>query len=315
MSPLSTKEANASALAPREAVNLQQLRAFVAVVDRGTLSRAAEALGISQSTVTFRIKGLEESVGARLLDRGGAEARPTRAGLLLLPFAHRILETAEEAIVRVRAEDDEPTGDVSIAASTVPAEYLLPPLLAAFRARYPAVSLTVRVSDSREAVRALLDGDCAIGFVGSDLGDHQRLVQEPFAEDAIVLVGPGKPGGAAPTALDETSLPLTPWVRREAGSGTRGAIDALLGEPLRSHHGQVEVGSTEAVRRCVLAGMGVAFVSRAAVQDDLGAGALRVVDYPGTPLRRHFHRLRLRSRTLSAAAEALWTFTAPPEAP
>lgn len=292
-------------------MNLQQLRAFIAVVERGTLSRAAEALQLGQSTVSFRIKGLEESVGARLLDRGGAEAQLTRAGVLLVPFARRILETADEAVERLRAEDEEPSGEVCIAASTVPAEYLLPPLLAAFRARYPAVSLVVRVSDSRAAARALLDGDCALGFLGVEPGDRGRLVQEPFAEDDIVLVGAAAGPFAAPERLDAAGLMASAWVRRQVGSGTREAVDALLGDALRGEPGQVQVGSTEAVRRCVLAGLGVAFVSRAAVADDLRAGTLRVVEFPGTPLRRGFHKVRLRSRTLSAAAEALWSFEVP----
>ena len=291
-------------------MNIEQLRAFIAVVEYGTLSRAAEGLQLSQSTVSFRIKGLEESVGTRLLDRGGGEAKATGAGLLLLPYAQRILETAHQAAERIRGEAKEPSGEVCIAASTVPAEYLLPPLLGAFCQRYPAVSLKVRVSDSHGATRALLDGECALAFVGADERDKRRVIGEPFALDEIVLVG--APGG--PTKLPKRLLPQQlggwSWVRREEGSGTRRAIDALLAEHQLELAGSIQLGSSEAVRRCVLAGLGVAFISRAAVERDLAEGTLQRIGFPGTPLRRRFYRLRLRTKSLSAAEEAFWEHSA-----
>jgi LysR family transcriptional regulator, low CO2-responsive transcriptional regulator len=286
-------------------LNLEQLRAFVAVVKLGTLTRAAEELHLSQSTLSFRIKGLEESVESKLLDRGGAGARPTSAGRVLLPYAERLLELAEEGMMRLKGAVDEPAGEVVFATSTVPVEYLLPALLATFREDHAQVSLIARVMDSRAATRALLDDECELAFVGSEVSDKRRLICEPFAVDEIVLVV--RAGESpVPVRVDPEQLDELPWVRRAVGSGTRRAVDQLLGELGVARRGQVEVSSTEAVRRCVLAGLGVAFVSRAAVQEDLSSGRLRLVDHPGTPLPRTFFALRPRARTLSPAAEAFW---------
>ncbi len=285
-------------------MTLEQLSAFVAVLDCGTLTRAAEDLGLSQSTLSFRIKSLEESVGARLLDRGHGAVVATPAGHRLLPLARRMLDLATQAR-RDLAGDVEPAGQVVLAASTVPAEYLLPERLAQFRSRYPLVTLVVRVKDSREATRALLDGSCDLAIVGADSGDKRRLVTIPFAVDEIVLVSPRDM--TLPKNLSPGDLNALPWVRREVGSGTRRAVDALLQDLAPRASGDVEVTSTEAVRRCVLAGMGVAFVSLAAVREDILDGRLRLIDFPGTPLPRTFHVQRLKGRSIPTPAEVLWS--------
>jgi DNA-binding transcriptional LysR family regulator len=285
-------------------MTLEQLIAFVAVVDGGTLTRAAEDLGLSQSTLSFRLKSLEESLGSRLLDRGRRAVGTTPAGARLLPIARQILDLAVQA-KRDLTEELEPVGQVVVAASTVPAEYLLPKRLARFRKCFPLVSLVVRVKDSREATRALLDGSCDLAIVGAESGDRRRLHTTPFAVDDIVLVGP--PDMLSSRAFSPADLEERPWVRREMGSGTRRAVDELLRGLGCRADGDVEVTSTEAVRRCVLAGMGVAFVSLAAVQEDVLHGKLMLLDFPGTPLSRTFHLQRLKGRSIPTPAEVLWS--------
>ncbi len=287
-------------------MNLEQLRAFTAVVRLGTLTRAAEELQLSQSTLSFRIKGLEESVASRLLDRGGAEARPTQAGRVLLPYAERLLELAAEGMMRLQEAGDDPSGEVVFATSTVPAEYLLPQLLATFRKAHAQVSLVARVMDSRAATRALLDGECELAFVGAEVGDKRRLHCQAFAVDEIVPVASAT-ATQVPDRVAAADLDQLPWIRRAVGSGTRRAVDELLGEQGATVRGQVEVSSTEAMRRCALAGLGLAFVSHAAVREDLSSGQLRLIDFPGTPLPRTFYALKLRTRTLSPAADRFWS--------
>ncbi len=287
-------------------MNLEQLRAYLAVVRLGTLTRAAEELSLSQSTLSFRIKGLEDSVGSKLLDRGGTEALPTEAGRILLPYAEQMVGMATEAANRIRLLGEEPAGEVRLAASTVPAEYLLPAQLAAFRGTHPSVSFVAQVMDSREATRALLDSLCELAFVGAEGADKKRLQSEPFALDEIVLVGAR--GDPTPKAMGEQELARQPWIRRGVGSGTRRAVDALLSGEASAAMGETQVSSTEAVRRCVLAGLGVAFVSLSAVKGDIADGSIRIIKFPGTPLKRQFFAQRLRTKTLSPAAEAFWSF-------
>src|SRR5262245_11822840 len=113
-------------------MDIDQLRTFLAVLDHGSFSHAAEARGIGQSTVSFHVKALETSVGAKLLDRRGGQVRPTATGNVLRRYALRIVSLRDEALARLRAEESGQVGRLTIAASTIPAEHLLPPVLAEF---------------------------------------------------------------------------------------------------------------------------------------------------------------------------------------
>jgi len=264
------------------------------VLEHGSFTRAGRALGIGQSTVSFHVRALEEAAGVRLLDRGGGQVRATAAGKKLVGYARRITALGDEARARLRAEGQGEAGEVTLAASTIPAEYLLPAVLARFRRAHPGVGLRVDVSDSRRAVAALLAHDVDIALVGSRPRDR-RLVVTAFAHDEIVAVAAGRP--------DLASAPL---IVREEGSGTQAAVAGILARRAPDGPPLLTVGSSEAAKRCALAGLGVTFISRLAVGDELAAGTLSVVEVPGTPLRRSLWAARLRAATPSAAARALW---------
>jgi len=282
-------------------VEIGQLQTFLAVLEHGGFSRAAAALRLTQPTVSFHIKALEEAVGARLLDREGGRIRATPAGVTLARYAKRIVGMRAEALQKIRSGENLEAGHLHIAASTIPGEYLLPPFLGAFRARHPAVQIKVRVSDSQDALAALLSEEYELGFVGSRQNDR-RVVFNPFAEDEIVVVGP-RPNPFAPKgSLTLAELARAPLVFRESGSGTRRSLGTFAEK--NSLNGALEMGSTEAVKRAVRHGMGLGFVGLAAVADELRTGVLGIVKVPGTPIRRAFYSARLKGSTPSAAARA-----------
>jgi DNA-binding transcriptional LysR family regulator len=286
-------------------MSTDQLRTLLAVAELGSLSRAAAVRKLGQSTVSFQLKALEESVGARLLDRTGRGVRPTATGRLLLRYARRLIALEEEALTRVRAEETGVTGRVNIAASTIPAEYLLPARLARFRAEHPESSVRVTVSDSRGAEAALLAESCDLAVVGAPVRDR-RVASVRLAEDEVVLAGPTRGPYASASVRRRADLASLPLVLREAGSGTQQAVERLLpsGALDPEGPGRVELGSSEAARRAVLHGLGFAFLSRTAIADDVAAGTLRVVPFPGTPVRRTFWVARLRTITPSATVRA-----------
>jgi DNA-binding transcriptional LysR family regulator len=276
-------------------VEVEKLRAFLAVVEHASFTRAAEALRVGQSTVSFHVKALEAEVGTKLVDRaagGRGGVRPTAAGRAFRRYAVRLVALREEALARLRAEERGEAGELRIAASSVPGEVLLPPVLVELRRRFPRVAVTVEVSDSRGALAKLLGEACELALLGTPIRDR-RVLTTPFGEDAVVLVG--APG------LDEEA----PLITREEGSGTRDAVGALLARRGPGGAAPVQLGSAEAVRRAALAGLGVAFVSRRAVAEDLAAGRLRVLPLRGTPVKRRFHAARLRGVTLGVAARTL----------
>jgi DNA-binding transcriptional LysR family regulator len=287
-------------------MNLDQLRTFLVVVEQGSFSRAAQALDLGQSTVSFQMRALEDDAGARLLDRGGGRVRLTAAGKLLRRYAERLVALRDEALERLHAEDLAEEGELRLAASTIPAEYLVPRLLARFRPSHPRVRVLVHASDSGGAIASLVTETCDVALVGARPSDR-RLVSSPFAEDEIVLVGPRPSPFGLRRAVEPEDLTRVPLVLREEASGTQQAIVKLLARHRLSRDrlaAPIETSSTEAVKRCVLAGLGVAFLSRLAVEDELAAGKLERLAFPGTPVRRAFHAVRRRGATLPAAAAA-----------
>ena len=276
-------------------MKLEQLRMFLAVLEHGSFTRTSIALDVSQSTVSFQIAGLEEQLGMKVLDRGRGDAQPTPAGAVLQRYAPRILGLVDEAEAAARLERDTARGRVVIVSSTIPSEYLLPAQLAAFRAQHPEVSVTVIVSDSERAVGALLERRCDLCVVGS-VPQAKGLQASVVARDEVVLVGP-------PDGMDAVEgLAGLDLVVRERGSGTRRAVAHLL--PATAP--RVEVGSSEAARRCVLQGLGYTFISRMAVADDVAAGRMKFVSLSGVPVSRSFYAARLSDVTPTAASRARW---------
>jgi DNA-binding transcriptional LysR family regulator len=279
------------------------------VLEHGSFSRAAEATQLTQSTISFHVKALESAAGARLLDRRGGRVRPTASGVLLRRYAVRLLAARDEALGRLQEQESGQTGHVTIAASTIPAEYLLPKALAQFRTQHPQVSVTVAVSDSRRAVASLVDHACDFALIGAKIRD-KRIVSTPFADDEVVLVGRVPSPSISPHRMAEPQIANLPLVVREDGSGTRDAGARFLAwyrSRTERALGLIEVGSTEAARRCALNGVGLALLSRIAVADDVKAGRLAVLTAPGLPSHRRFHAARLRQSTLPAAARALFS--------
>ena len=280
-------------------MEFDQLRTFLAVLEHRSFGRAGEALGIGQSTVSFHVKALEQKVGLVLLERGRGSIAPTAAGRALLPYAGRIVALVDEARARMETRKAGEVGELALAASTIPGEYLLPPLLAEFRAQHPGIRLEMGVFDSEKALAAVLAREVDLAIVGKKPRGRE-LVSHVFAHDDIVLVGMAGSSFAPHGKLTLKELRDVPLVLREQGSGTRDAIARLLPH-VHDSKNALRVGSTEAAKRCVQHGLGLSFLSRQAVASELAAGLFTIVELPGTPARRTFYCVRVRSVTPSAA--------------
>jgi DNA-binding transcriptional LysR family regulator len=282
-------------------MEIDQLRTFVAVLEHASFSRAGKALRIGQSTVSFHVKALESAVGARLCDRRGTRVRATEAGRVLRRYATRILALRTEAIEHLRGEERGEEGEVRVAASSVPAAYLLPPALAKFGAARPRVAVRVTVSSSSGALEALVAERCDLALVGARTADA-RFHWQAIGDDEVVLVGP--PG--SPRRLTVEALVHARVIVRGEGSGTRAAVADLLAQRAASSSAApIVIDDGLAVQRCAEAGVGYAFVSRLAAADAIRAGRLVRVGLAGTPVRRRFWAAWLRRSTLPAAARAL----------
>ncbi|HUA34420.1 MAG TPA: LysR family transcriptional regulator [Candidatus Binataceae bacterium] len=271
------------------------LAAFLAVADRKTVSGAADALHLSQPAVTAQIKRLEDGLGAPLFIRSVQGMRLTARGVRLYEYAREIARLTAEAESAVTGITH-PSGQLRIAASTTIASYVLPASLAAFRRANQRIDLEIIVGNTEEVLRHVRDGACPLGLV-EGLARAPQVSLKPMVEDELVLIR-GESSRAPEifriaksvrVALDVVGLPII-W--REAGSGTRAVTERALrmaGVNARKLAHEIVIGSTEGIKAAVAAGLGVAFVSRWSIQEELAHGRLVIVPLADLTVARTFH--------------------------
>ena len=291
-------------------LNLQALRVFAAVVEHAGFSRAAAALHLSQPAVSKAVAGLERDVGMPLLERGARGVRLTDAGAMLHERARELFAVERGAEEELRALRGLDAGALRIGASTTVASYLLPPLLGAFHAHFPGVALRVTSANTRAVARLLLVRRLDVALVEGPVS-HARIEVVPWREDALVVIAPPEHPLATRPVVAPEALATEPFILRERGSGTRTVAEAALRARGLAPPVALTLGSTEAIKQAVRAGLGLAVVSRAAVADQLATGTLAALRVRDWDVRRALTLLRLRGRVPGAAArrfeEALGT--------
>jgi DNA-binding transcriptional LysR family regulator len=291
-------------------MDTRQLAAFCAVVERRSFSQAAEQLGVTQPAVSLQVRALEKRLGTQLLDRSGRRVEPTEAGRRLYRGAQRLLTLEAQVLDELAAEaEGELTGSLSIGASTGPAAIVVPQLLCEFQVAHPGVCVALEVHDTRTVVELVAERRLELGIVGA-APRHRGVRYESFAYDEVVLVCP--PGHRfAGRDLDVHELVSETLVVMQEGAGVRRIVEdelRRLGLRLRDLDLRLELGLQESVRSAVLAGFGVTFISRAAVESDLVAGALAEARVSGMNGRREISLARGTGRVSSRIADAFAEF-------
>lgn len=284
------------------------LAAFVAAFEASSMRGAADVLDLTQSAVTKRILSLERRVGIALLERGRFGVRPTAAGRVLYPEAKQALAAlreAEEALADHRRHAGE---SLSLAASHTTGEFLVPGWLAAFRAQAPAVRAQVAIVNSAGVLAALRDRRAEIGFVeGLDALDEFDAMTVQRDEIAVVVASGHR--WARRRSLRPAELRQEPYVAREEGSGTRTVAAAALGLLGVEIAPELELASTESVKRALASG-GFGLLSRIAVEAEERSGALCTLPLRDVPLTRELRAVRNPRRPLPPPAEQFWRWLA-----
>ncbi len=291
-------------------MDTRQLAAFCAVVERRSFSQAAERLGVTQPAVSLQVRALEKRLGTQLLDRSGRRVEPTEAGRRLYRGAQRILALEQQVLADVVAESEgELAGVLSIGASTGPAAVVVPLLLCEFQRAHPAVRVSLEVHDTATVVELVAERQLELGIVGAS-PRHRGVTFEPLAHDEVVLVCP--PGHRfAGKSLDVHELATETLVVMQEGAGVRRIVgDELrrLGLRLRDLDVRLELGLQESVRSAVLAGYGVTFISRAAVEAELAAGTLAEARIAGMDGTREIVLARATARVPTRVAQSFAEF-------
>ena len=284
-------------------MNLHHLKVFRAVAEAGSISAGAARLHISQPAVTREIRELEASVGVPLFDRQPRGVALTEGGQRLLQYAQRIFALEQAAEHELRSFASLSQGELRLGASATLGSYLLPPLLGRFRAEHPQVFVDLRVSNTAEVTAQLDDGLIALGFVEGPFaaGDyaHRRL-----ARDALLPVAGPRHPLAGRRGLGLAELAAHALYLREPGSGTRRSVEQAYREHgLEAQPGMV-VGGTEALKRLIADGQGIAWLSQLAVVDELASGRLVRLDVRDREIVRDLHVLWRRDSQLSPAPAA-----------
>jgi molybdate transport repressor ModE-like protein len=276
-----------------------RMRLLVEIGRQGSVSAAARAVGIGQPTASEHLRNLEGAAGQRLVERNGRGSQLTEAGEVLAAHAAQALQTLQAGEEEIRRLAGLETGTIHIGASTTPGVYLLPDTLGCFRRDHPNVIVEVEIASTGEILERLLAGRIQLALVGETDAD-QRLSLDAFITDEIVGVAkPGllelRDGRARPAHLAEQTLLV-----RERGSSTRRISERALAAagvwPARTW----ELDSSEAIKRAAREGLGIAFLSRYAVAEEIHRGELERFRISGRPpLNRNLHVARLARRPLS----------------
>ena len=249
---------------PKPGLTLHRLELFLAVLDEGGVGRAATTRNISQPAVSEHLQGLGAYFGVRLLERQGRTVRPTSAARLLEPYARQAVGLLRSAARAAADFSGVRTGSLTVGASTTPGTYLLPAVLGRFHTAYPNIALRLRISDTRAIERGVAAGQVELGVIG-EAPLVPGLVAERWVQDELVLIVPRSHAFARQRAVRPSDIAGEAYIAREEGSSTRGVAERYLSRLRVTLTPAMELGSTEAIREAVAAGLGVALVSRHAV--------------------------------------------------
>ena len=285
-------------------MNRNHLALFRAVAEAGGFSRAAELVHVGQPAISMQVAELENALGTPLFDRLPRGVRLTEAGRTLLGYAQRIALLEGEAERAMRELRGLERGRLTLGASTTIGSYLLPALLGKFRRRHPAVELQLTIANTDMIKTRLLDGTLDLGLTEGTPPEDPALTARVFHEDELIVLAPANHplvtptrGKGRPGPVSVGQLCAQPLILREPGSGTRAVVDRALsacGAP--AVVAALTLNSTEAIKRAVSAGLGLAVVSRLCVALELAGGLLVEVPVRELKLRRPLYELTLRGR-------------------
>jgi len=290
-------------------VNINYLQTLLAVQEYGSFSAAARQIGLTQPAVSLQIQALEEEMGAQLVVRNARTCELTPAGLAVVAFAEDTFERLRQTRALLSQLSGEISGPVQVGASNIPGEYILPPLLASFRAKHPKVRFSLDIGDSDEIYTWLDNKRIDFGVVGQRQ-DGSKYEYSLLADDELLItVAADHPW--AGQEVEPHELTNYPFIQREEGSGTRASYEAALrqiGVDPDSLPTVFCAGSTSAVLTAVLAGMGYAFCSQWALQNTLTLGHLATARIKGLTMSRGFYVVAHRTRFQTPAASELLSF-------
>ena len=282
-------------------ITIQQMESLIYLVEEGSFSRAAKRVFLTQPSLTKHIKNLEEAVNARIVNRENMGISLTPEGKILYDYSRRILKLRNEAKEKILREKENESGNIFISASTIPATYILPYLLNEFKKLFPDIRAYIQANDSEETLGMVLNNQSEIGFIGKNTL-NKRLNVKPLWKDEIVLAVPGDHPWRKKDYVTLNEVSKEPFIIREVGSGTREILEEYLlkntDKSLSKFNIACEMGSSEAVKEAIIAGLGISILSIHAIKRELKQGILINIPIKDCDIQRYFYLIYKRQFSL-----------------
>jgi DNA-binding transcriptional LysR family regulator len=275
-----------------KSITLQQMEALISLVEEGSFGRAAKRMLLTQPALSKNIKNVEDALGVVVINRSKAGISLTPEGKILYDYTQRIIKLRDEARTKIIKLSENTGGNIYVSASTIPATYILPRALSEFRKKHPDIRIYIKTADSEEAMNMVLDKEVEIGCIGKK-PTNKKLIAEPLWKDRLILAAPKGHRFCKSKSIKLSELLNEPFVIREKGSATRELFESCLKESKSINLSGLnicgELGSSEAIKEAVIAGLGVSVISIHAIKRELAAGSLFEVPIVGLKMERNFY--------------------------
>lgn len=273
-------------------ITIQQMEILISLVEAGSFTKAAQRIFLSQPALSKQIKNLEESAGTCLIIRGSRGVTLTPEGRTIYDYAKKVVRLRDEAREKIDIIKKNESGHVYVSASTIPATYILPRLLNHLKSVYPEIRVHIQMNDSEETKQAVLSDQVEIGFIGKEVHDR-RLITERLWKDELVLIVSLNHPWAKKEYVSIYDISKESLILREQGSATRAIFEDCLRSKfnmdISSFNVAYELGSSEAVKEAVLAGLGVSVISLFAIKREREQGLVSAIRIKGCLIERNFH--------------------------
>ena len=286
-----------------QTLNLHQLATFQIVAKHCSYVRAAEELHFSQPAVSAQIRQLEEALGVKLFEQIGRKTYLTDAGEQLHHYSQKIFSVIDETLETMEKLHSPDYGRLRVGADTTVGTYVIPGLLGKFHQSYPEVEISLAVVNRAVLVERIMNNQIDIAIVGR-VPDDIHVVIEPFLPNELVLVAAPFHRLAGRVEVPIQELEREHFLLREEGSGTRAAIENAMQEAEVPLHVSMHMGNNSAIKQGVAAGLGIALISRVALDMELETNRLVILDVEGFPIMRQWRIVHLKDKHLSAPALA-----------
>jgi len=283
-------------------LDFDQLDTFLEVARTLSFSRAAERRFRTQPAISAQIRALEEEVGAKLFDRSGGKVSLTAAGKVFLKYCEQASESRKQIVTQLGEMERVPRGEIVVGANEGTCLHILPEVFAEFKKQYTKVGVSILRSEGTKILESIIDNSVDFGVVSLPVTDSRLTVVPIHRDELVIIVAPGHALASAKssTMADAAKYPL---LLPKAGR-TRDTLEGILHDRRIKPQIAMELDSSELLKRFAAAGVGVGFIARSNVQDDIRAGNLVSVEITDAEIRRDLALVFRKDKALSRAALA-----------